>query len=306
VSGVSQAVREALLRERERERRRQELLRQATELRFAWAKGITTLYKLRSLDPGSRAFTLDTIKNSRVHFSSPEVFNDPFDCAPPIELAGSIDDPEFRKELEDDERRSMDEAGLTQAERDSLRAQEGVPIERLAESARAHTLSALRASARIFCLAAEHRHPLMWSHYASSHTGICLHFRCDAGNVFGLAREVLYQPERKPLLIPLSRHQSADEVTEQLVFAKADFWHYESEYRIIAHRDSDWGYTFEEHDLVSFPPELLVGVTLGMSIRAPDRDEVIALAAARDPPVPVSVAVQDPQRFWMDIKPLPS
>jgi hypothetical protein len=277
-----------------------ELLKEAKDLRLCWALGNETLYKHRSLSPGARDHTLDVIKNSRVYFPSPKTFNDPFDCASPISLGGDLTDPQFFEELRHDEERMAREAGYTAEQLEALRADEGVPIERLAEAVRENLLRELRNDARVFCLTTQHNHPLMWSHYAASHTGVCLHFHCRAGNLFGLAREVLYMKERKPILVPLER-QSADEITERLVFEKADFWGYEGEYRIIAHKTSDWKHRFDEHDRVRFNPEDLSGVTLGMRISDPDREELLALAQEHSPPLPVWQAAESPARFWMKL-----
>src|SRR5271154_259445 len=83
--------------------RRKELQEAARALRFAWALGVDTLYKFRSLEGSSREHTFDIIQNSRIYFSRPEQFNDPFDCTPPFALAKSASDPDFVKELEEDE-----------------------------------------------------------------------------------------------------------------------------------------------------------------------------------------------------------
>ncbi len=303
MSQIRTAIQEALQEQRERQHRLALQRTQATKLRLAWSKGITTLYKFLSLNPESREFTLDILRNFRVHFASPESFNDPFDCAPPVELGGALDDPAFRQELTEEMHRFMDAKGLTPREQELLRARGNVTIERLAEEVRAHTLHAVRATTRILCLSTTHQHPLMWSHYAARHTGICLHFQCDAGNVFGLAREVLYPPDRTPILIPISR-QTAEELTERLVLTKADFWAYEHEYRVVALTDIDWGHTLNEHNCLKFSPHLLCGITLGMNTGNRDRNEILTLAAQRNPPIPVFQALQSRQRFWMDIVPL--
>jgi hypothetical protein len=172
---------------------------------------------------------------------------------------------------------------------------------RLAALVRQYTIKDLRADTRLQCLAREHRHPLMWSHYAASHTGLCLHFRVARGSLFGLARKVIYCAEREPLLIPLPR-QSEDEVTDRLASEKAEFWNYEAEYRIIGHRNSDWGYRFDTRNRVAFPPDLLSGITLGMNIRDDDRDLILRLAAAHQPAVPVWRASESPRQFWIDVE----
>jgi hypothetical protein len=77
-------VRAVIRNARAEAQREQDLLEAARGLRMAWAQGIATLYKLKSLTGESRDHTLDIIENSRIYFSSPEQFNDPFDCAPPF------------------------------------------------------------------------------------------------------------------------------------------------------------------------------------------------------------------------------
>ena len=298
---VSRSVRAAILGARAESRREQELRQTARGLRLAWAQGITVLYKLRSLGPQSRDHTFDIIENSGVYFPSPEKFNDPFDCAPPFKLAGDITDPEFVKELQRDEERMATNAGLTPAQVAEMRTKEGVPVEQMAEAVRTNTVRAIREDTRVLCLANEQSHPLMWSHYASSHTGICLHFRCSPDNLFGLARQVLYVNERRPVLIPLDR-QSEDEVTERLVFEKAKFWDYESEYRVVGHKTADWGYSFDAEDRISFAAELLCGITLGLKVSEADRAALLSLAANHKPPIPVWQASESPHRFWIDLQ----
>ena len=119
---VWKSVRASLDQARKDVARRKQLHEEARALRFAWALGVDTLYKFRSLaGPNREAHTFDVIENSRIYFSRPEQFNDPFDCAPPFALAKSASDPEFVKELEEDERRMSAEAGLTQAQLAELR-----------------------------------------------------------------------------------------------------------------------------------------------------------------------------------------
>jgi hypothetical protein len=149
---------------------------------------VRTLFKLRSLDPDSREHTFDIIENSRLYFPSPEQFNDPFDCSPPFKLGGDISDPKFFEELRNDEQRMASVAGLTSEQMAELRSRVGVPIERVEDEVRNDTRDRLRHDARILCLAAEQCHPLMWSHYASSHMGVCFLFDVDT-KVFSALRE---------------------------------------------------------------------------------------------------------------------
>lgn len=301
MSGVRGIVRGLLKEARQDAARRRELEDAATALRFAWKLGVGKLYKFRSLEAESKDWTVDIIQNSRVYFARPDQFNDPFDCAPPFALAKDRADPAFVKELEDDERRMATESGLTAEQLEEMRAREGIPVEKMAAAVRENTLRQLRDDTRVFCLSAEECHPLLWSHYADSHKGACLHFSCGYGTLIGLARQVACKEDREPILIPL-QYQTDDQLTDKMVLVKAAFWAYENEYRIIGHAGADWGHAFDEKWRVSFPPELLCGITLGMRISPTNRAEIMALAAARTPAIPVWQAMEDETRFWMRVE----
>ncbi len=301
MSWVQNSVRGLLDEARSEARKRRELEEVAKSLRFAWALGVGTLYKFKSLNGRSKDHTLDIIQNSRMFFARPDQFNDPFDCAPPFTLARPVSDPAFIKELEDDERRMAAESGLTTAQLEELRGKEGVPIEKMAAAVRNNTIRQLHEDTRVFCMAAEQCHPLMWSHYADSHKGVCLHFACGSGTVIGLARQVNCSERREPILIPL-HYQDEDKVTDKMVLVKAKFWEYEREYRIIGHASADWGHTFDDQGRVSFPPELLNGITLGMKISDSDRADIIAVTADRKPAIPIWQAMEDEGRFWMCVE----
>ncbi len=172
----------------------------AKKLRFAWYFGCDTLYKFRSFSRGkSRERVLDTIENSRIYLPHPPDFNDPFDCSPVVVHGGDPDDPEYFRAVEANERRMQKAQGVTGARLDRLRKREGVTIHDLPKAAEAHLRNALRDDVRILCLSANPLHPLQWSHYADSHRGLCLHFRCRPGTPFGLARQVRYRKKRDPL-----------------------------------------------------------------------------------------------------------
>ncbi len=94
----------------------------------------------------------------------------------------------------------------------------------------------------LVCLSANWSHPLMWSHYADHHRGVCLGF--DAEDSF--FHPVQYVSKRLTLdALNLSR---LDEIREEhiikLLFCKFSAWRYEKEYR--AHTTIDES---DEHGL---------------------------------------------------------
>lgn len=282
-----------------RQAERDELRAAAEKLEFAWIKGHEKLFKFKSTSGDSRNQVLDIITNSRIYFSSPEQFNDPLDCAPVFALAKPLSH-EFIKELLEDEAALAREAGKSEEEIEALRRAQGVPPQRIGAAVTERTRDELVKSARVFCLSASEVHPLLWSHYADSHRGICLHFRASPGSLFGLARAVDYRAERPPILVPL--HYNEDDIADAMVRVKGDFWGYEDEYRIIGHEgaDVDWGATMVDR-LCPFPPELLCGITLGMKTSPQDRKDLIVLAAKHRPEMAVYQAEEAKDRFGVEI-----
>lgn len=89
------------------------------------------------------------------------------------------------------------------------------------------------------CFSERWANPLLWSHYADKHRGICLGF--DVGHTF--VRKVAYVRERTPLRVPVT-----DEAADRLLWTKYWDWKYEEEWRSwlgLEHReDGHYFYQF--------------------------------------------------------------
>ena len=276
---------------------RREFLKAATRgLRFAYAESVETLYKFKSLAGESRDHIKDIIFNSRLYFSTQDQFNDPLDCAPIFKLAGDPNDPAFLAELRRDEADMIREERMTPERVAKLRASEGVPPEEMAAAITRNVREELRRTLHIFCFSATREPTQLWSHYAGSHAGVCLHFKVVPGEITGLARGIDYVSDRPPVMVPLRYNLSEQEVARRMSLIKAESWRYESEYRILANPEVDWGHRFDGH-YVSFPPELLTAVTLGMRVSPTDREAVRKWARDRNPSLAGWEAYEDPHTF---------
>lgn len=93
----------------------------------------------------------------------------------------------------------------------------------------------------IICFCKRWTNPLLWSHYADKHHGICLGFEVDERGL----QEVKYVNERQNLQIP-----PTIESAKQLLFTKFRDWHYEEELRNwfrLDERDGDhYFYPFDD------------------------------------------------------------
>jgi hypothetical protein len=74
----------------------------------------------------------------------------------------------------------------------------------------------------LICFSENWVNPLLWSHYADKHRGICLGFDMDDR----ILRQVKYVKDRSPLNLPLSK-----ETADQLLWTKYWDWKYEEEWR---------------------------------------------------------------------------
>ena len=80
------------------------------------------------------------------------------------------------------------------------------------------------ADTGLLCFSENWINPVLWSHYADKHRGVCLGFNV----VRSSARPVTYQATRIPSKAVIPIHASAA-LEEKLLFTKFEHWRYESE-----------------------------------------------------------------------------
>lgn len=94
----------------------------------------------------------------------------------------------------------------------------------------------------MLCFSKRWHNPVLWSHYADKHHGICLGFDVPEGSF----KPVAYVAKRLPLRLPLTQA-----TTEQLLFTKYRDWQYEEESRgwfRLEERDPNTHYYFYKLD----------------------------------------------------------
>ena len=275
-------------------------LAQAKRMRFAWASGIDTLYKFRSFQGEARQWVAEMLLESKVYFSHPDEFNDPFDIAPVVRHGGNPKDPAYLKELQDDQTRHYLQRGFSAAEIADLRQSTGVSAEALPEAGTRDMRQQIRNTARILCLSATQLDPLQWAHYANGHQGVCIHFRCDRRTWLEGARSVRYRVRRPAIMLPMSR-QSSMEMAHRIALTKANFWRYENEYRAFASRDPRSEITLTG-SYFHFAPSDIRGITIGMSMKAADRSALSEILNQRRQAIPIWECVEDRNRYAVKLR----
>ena len=251
----------------------------------------TDIFKYRSLEGKSRAWLQQTLLEDLLYFSTPDQFNDPFDCYPAYRpLAGRELDENLRPLV----RRLFPELSRKQrlAKEGELRRTPPEEYQRRIDIAR----SAMNESS-VYSLSEDPANILMWSHYGSSHRGICLHFDMDVLQRHFVPRgpmglPVKYSHER-PLIVVGLDTEAPRELLQKTFLVKADVWSYEREWRFLHYRGGA--------GLQRFPSEALKGVILGARISDQDADFLTSLAKERKEPLHLRRAVFDSRAFQLNV-----
>lgn len=249
------------------------------------------------------------LDNRTLRWSSPVLFNDPFDVPremsfglTPADVVQALsrrmvelieNPPEDTSQLEPKVRLIVDRVkkGIRPEVRTEL-------LEGLKETAASHrptgeSMDALRAmwrtfipEFRILCLTESPAHVAMWYHYADKYRGVVVEFRCDdeLDSPWLVAKPVEY-PNSKPdvytaegwaKLLTMPQKLAIRTMLDVSTFTKSPDWSYEREWRITSFKHATDTGPFTDY---KFHEKELAAVYLGPTISASDRELVIALAA---------------------------
>jgi hypothetical protein len=230
------------------------------------------LYKFRSLLPADEKSVdrmRDILVRSRLWFSSPEDFNDPFDTS--IKAVVDGDPQELRNRIDNIfKARGMKWADRQREVARIMSRPQEIPL-RVQETFK-QTLYAMG----VCSFGGDPRSILMWSHYAANHEGFCLQFELarDVENLISL--EVNYS-EEYPVLIYIN---GTDELMP-LLLTKFKGWCYEKESRIIIPESA--------RQYIDFRPAALSGIIIGCRAKQETVEalnNLLAERSARSYPMP--------------------
>ena len=119
----------------------------------------------------------------------------------------------------------------------------------------------------VICFGRHWRSPVMWAHYARSHTGVCLGFDVPDD----LPKEMIYEPERIKWAVDLAEPIRGVnvELLERVVTTKYAQWAYEEEWRLFAkleERDPKNGEYYVDFGPKLMLREIIVGAKCSSSI----------------------------------------
>ena len=217
---------------------------------------VEVLYKYGKLGEHSESlFSTPTI-----WFASPASLNDPFECRPWFDFAGT-DQQAMTFLVRVLQKRDSNLSAVDALERALAMLQGGrLKDSRLWNFFRKDITRLVATDIGICCFTTTNTNILMWSHYASDHRGYCLEFEAsDTTPFFGEAQKVSYSKDFPTVNIFTTPRDSQ---VDLIFLTKFEGWRYEEEYRIVDHQAGA--------GLRSYPLRSLKSVTFGM--RMPDED----------------------------------
>lgn len=245
------------------------------------------------------------LRNRTLRWSSPVLFNDPFDV--PRELSFGVTPEQIVSALADNfssliENPPEDVSVFEPKVRLVLEAvKRGISpdlkkellagIREVAADQRptSHSLDALRQlwrsllpDYRILCLTKSPAHMAMWYHYADRYCGAVLEFQCidEIDSAWFAAKPVSY-PAEKPFvytangwaqLLNMPHDVAVQTLIHTATYTKSPDWSYESEWRVVSSkRPTDTG----NYTDYKFDPRELSAVYLGPLISSSDRQALL-------------------------------
>lgn len=212
-------------------------------------------------------WTIENLCHDDLHFSSPASFNDPFDCKPTI--VADSDKPTLREILYKLVSNRVEAEAIDSLKKAKLNGENTVKhakklgheaaINELnyaeyyatdpeyecgVEEAEVHILTykiqdelLQRYDRGICCFSTTYSNPLLWSHYADQHNGICIGYNLDR-----LPKPILHKVEyggnRMVNTSVVAKALSGDDgakkkLDSSVLLRKAPSWRYENEWRLF-------------------------------------------------------------------------
>jgi len=223
------------------------------------------LYRYRPLaNDDDCQYLLDVFKNNRLFCPAPGLFNDPFECRAKISFSA----PESMKT----------ERAKCQLLREVV-TETGDALDRLAEpkwrdmEARGEQpfLKWLREDTGVVSFAAIPNDLLMWSHYASQHTGVCIRFEAVTESHVDFFAQIF--PVRYQDALPEINFYTTPELEKlhAYILTKSRHWCYEQEWRRIVVAN-------KQPRFLPIPPGVVSAIYLGCRIKESIREAILSAA----------------------------
>lgn len=276
------------------------------------------------------------LQNRTIRWSSPILFNDPFDCSCSFDYGFELSSAKelFVQETEKIVFGKKQVLGnlnhpLFAALQQSRRIRNNLPRREFHKNMceifdeNAHNITAkifsfrpeweeFMKNHRILCLSESFNDILMWSHYANYHTGTVIRLRLieELDNPVGAAVPIHYS-EKVPSLMPSiddfvkystgQKEIIRDNTYIQFVSTKSKNWEYEKEWRIICPPLPGQSNSFDDRPI---NPQEIDAIYFGCKISKEDQESITAMLTEDFGHVRVFKGEKDRFRYGLNFKPI--
>lgn len=201
-------------------------------------------------------------EKGQIYFQQPEKFNDPWDCkAPKISFPRSLS---FLKEFHCRLFRGYSASNLDAEWKKNKKLSRGEIRERYRQLSE-EAFDNIRRTIGVFSLSFIPDSELMWSHYASSHSGYMLHFQILINEYYtnpvlkdtGIPIPVIYKKKR-PTLNMATYYSDREKYIYDLIRFKSDAWCYENELRLM---------NIAKYGFIDTPATWLQSIIIGLAAK---------------------------------------
>lgn len=204
----------------------------SNELIFAENAVSEGLYKFRPYETATDIERVKSLLGGNLYFSTCRQMNDPFEMRVRMRLEKNA---RLRKQrLKRSFIRIYETQGKPINDRLRLANQRISQIENNPEptlrKVEEQAYDRMQSECVVFCVSATRRHPLLWSHYADSHRGLCIHFDHTL-DPFRFCNKVTYTKEYPEVVYPFVGEFDPG-LFQKTVLTKAKYWKYEKEFRL--------------------------------------------------------------------------
>lgn len=230
----------------------------------------------------SKQWAESLLLKGKMFFPCVADFNDPFDCCAQVTFASRAKRKRYARKLISERL-----AHLPKHERKK--------VAKKAEKAQAYKiaherfLKQLHEEVGVLCFSEKCDDILMWSHYAKSHTGLCVEFSRSRYLTFALRVQYVEEYPTLDFFKAMDDMQQpfsaqARSVVDRIYLSKAIDWKYEKEWRLPAFvgpynrqpsEDVPSDLLYGGKGLHDFPTNLITRVFLGCRMMDPDKEEVM-------------------------------
>ncbi|SFN07548.1 DUF2971 domain-containing protein [Dokdonella immobilis] len=237
----------------------------------------------------------EIIAESKMWCSSPEAFNDPFDCNPNFVMPDKSIDDQLRQA-----ERMIEGNGWARNHPQAIRlldiARNGGLNSPEVKVLLPHGMRESIRRSSVCCFTSSWDDPCMWAHYADSHKGYCLAFRLKSEWPAPIV-DVDYAGDRPAIDLSVDTPKGSEarlKFAKEMLATKSDHWEPEGEWRVVRW-ETPAGF-------MDFPPEALQHVYLGMRSGADERARILKAAAERKPAIPVYLVDVHRQAFSFEVE----